>query len=311
VLLPPAFDYVETFDKAFGDRGFWDPYFDQVIRRHDLPDPTGEVTVGVGGTYPTLVYGGLVIKLFGFAKAWKTSIVAERAAHELLADDPDIAAPQLVSMGVLFPDEASSWPYLVTTRVPGTPWELTSMTTKERLQVATELGLQLRRIHALRPHGHESTLTAPGPGISEAAAQSCLSPHLVEQVDDFMRTLDTYGRVFVHGDLVQLHAFVDNGRLAGIIDWGDAVVTDPHYELGKLAFELFDCDKQLLSVFLDASQWVRGPEFARQALGLALQRQAVGLTQHHTFDVFEPVGDHYPLCDIATLDELAAELFNV
>ena len=40
-------------------------------------------------------------------------------------------------------------------------------------------------------------------------------------------------------------------------------------------------------------------------------RQAIGLAQHHTMDVFEPIAALFPLPDIATLDELASELFSV
>ena len=105
--------------------------------------------------------------------------------------------------------------------------------------------------------------------------------------------------------------FVENGRLAGIIDWGDAMVTDRHYELVQLYRDMFGCDKALLGAFLEASDWPVGKHFARQALGLALHRQAVGLAQHHTMDVFEPIAALLPLQDIGTLDELATELFAV
>ncbi|MBI1813660.1 MAG: phosphotransferase [Deltaproteobacteria bacterium] len=42
-----------------------------------------------------------------------------------------------------------------------------------------------------------------------------------------------------HGDLVANHAYVENGRLTGIIDWGNAMVTNRRYELGKLYFDTF------------------------------------------------------------------------
>ncbi len=105
--------------------------------------------------------------------------------------------------------------------------------------------------------------------------------------------------------------FVESGRLTGIIDWGDVMVTDRHYELIQLYRDVFGCDKALLRVFLEASDWPVGTDFPRQALGLALHRQAVGLAQHHTMDVFEPIAALLPLQDIGTLDELATELFAV
>ena len=38
-----------------------------------------------------------------------------------------------------------------------------------------------------------------------------------------------------HGDLKANHIFVDGERLVGVIDWGDAVVADPFWELARYA----------------------------------------------------------------------------
>src|SRR5262245_14422994 len=38
-----------------------------------------------------------------------------------------------------------------------------------------------------------------------------------------------------HGDLKAAHIFVDAGRLAGVIDWGDAVVGDPLWDIARFA----------------------------------------------------------------------------
>ena len=96
-----------------------------------------------------------------------------------------------------------------------------------------------------------------------------------------------------------------------IIDWGDAMVTDRHYELAKLHLDLFDCDTALLRDFLEASDWPVAADFARKAMGLALYRQAQGVAQHHTMDVFYKLPKLFPLAEIATLDELANVLFAV
>jgi hypothetical protein len=46
-------------------------------------------------------------------------------------------------------------------------------------------------------------------------------------------------------------------------------------------------------------------------MALALYRQAYGVVQHHTMDVFYNLAALLPLPDIDTLDELATELFAV
>jgi aminoglycoside phosphotransferase (APT) family kinase protein len=153
--------------------------------------------------------------------------------------------------------------------------------------------------------------TWPALDVAAAAQHSSLPPHLVAQIEDYLARLGLFDRVFVHGDLVANHVYVANGRLAGIIDWGDAVVTDRHYELAKLYFDMFRGDKALLRVFLEASDWPAGDDLARKTLSLALYRQAVGLVQHHTFDVFHTLPALLPLQGVATLAELAAELFAV
>jgi aminoglycoside phosphotransferase len=41
--------------------------------------------------------------------------------------------------------------------------------------------------------------------------------------------------VLCHGDLKAAHILVDAGRLAGVIDWGDAVVADPWWDIARFA----------------------------------------------------------------------------
>ncbi len=291
------------------DVGFWWPYVAEILERHDLGDAGPEPTAGFKGTYPTFLCGAVVVKLFGYSRAWRESHTAERAAHALIATDPDIAAPRVLAQGRLYDDFDVPWPYLVTTRLSGVSWRDAELSTEQRLSVAADLGKQVRRVHALRPSRVVTHEDWPALNVAAAAEQSSLPPHLIAQIDDYLARLRPFDRVFVHGDLCAMHAFVENGRLTGIIDWGDAMVTDRHYELIQIYRDTFGCDKALLRVFLDACEWPIGGDFPRQALGLALHRQAVGLAQHHGMDVFEPIAALLALRDISTLDDLATELF--
>ena len=92
---------------------------------------------------------------------------------------------------------------------------------------------------------------------------------------------------------------------------GDALVADRHYELAQIQLNLFDCDKSLLRTFLDHSEWPVERDFPRRALAQAFRRQAVGLAQHRTMDVFHKLPQLLPLDDIVTLDELAEAVFGV
>jgi hygromycin-B 7''-O-kinase len=291
------------------DVELWRPAVHEVLERHGLVG--GEMGAGYNATYPTFLVGDLVVKLFGYAPAWRESFEAERSALTLAATDPEIRAPSLVASDSLTDDGNLPWPYLVTTRMRGVASWRASLSAEQRRSLAAELGVLVRRVHALPHTGIASDADRPALNVAAAATHSSLPPHLVDQVDDYLEGLGPFDRVFVHGDLVANHAYVDDGRLTGIIDWGDAMVTDRHYELIQLYRDMFACDKDLFRVFLRASDWPVGSDFARRTMGLALLRQAVGLSQHHTMDVFEPIGALLPLRDIGTLDELATELFDV
>ena len=193
----------------------------------------------------------------------------------------------------------------------GQSWLDAHLTYEDKNNVAAEIGQQLRKIHKLPTdkrlkHDHEWSKL----NFRIAAEKSVLPKHLVSQVDSFIARLDEFDRCFVNGNMVATHVFIDNGHLSGIIDWGDATVADRHYELGKL-LDTFDWDKRLLKTALETSNWPLKKNFSKQSLGLALYRQAVGLTQHNSFDVFYKLPDLLPLEDIATLDDLADILFDV
>jgi aminoglycoside phosphotransferase (APT) family kinase protein len=311
LTAPPTFASIRDHVSRLGDVGFWWPYVAEILERHDLGDAGQEPVAGFNATYPTFLYGDAVVKLFGYSRAWRASHAAERAAQVLVATDPEIAAPSLLAEGRLFDDVDAPWPYLVTRRMSGVSCRDAELSTEQRLSLAAELGRQVRRVHALRPTGVATEADWPALDVAAAAEKSSLPPRLIEQIDDYLGRLGPFDRVFVHGDLTLAHAFVEDGHLAGIIDWGDAMVTDRHYELIQLFRDMFGCDRALFRVFLDACDWPVGRDFPRQALGLALYRQAVGLAQHHTMDVFEPIAAAFSLQDIGTLDELATELFAV
>lgn len=309
MTAPPTFASIEEHVSRLGDVGFWRPYVAEILERHDLVDAGREPVAGFNATYPTFLYGDVVVKLFGYSRSWRCSHAAERAAQTLIATDPEISAPSLLSDGSLYDDADAPWPYLVTTRMAGVASWRAKLSTEQRLAIAAELGRQVRRVHALRPSRAATDADWGALDVAAAAEQSSLPPHLVRQIDAYLARTGPVDRVFVHGDLVANHVFVENGRLTGIIDWGDAMVTDRHYELIQLYRDMFGCDKSLFRVFLEASAWPIGKDFPRQALTFALHRQAAGIVQHHTIDVFEPIAARLPLQDIRTLDDLATALF--
>ena len=309
MIAPPTAASTREHVARLADVGFWWPYIAEILSRHGLADGALEPVAGVNATYPTFLYGDVVVKLFGGARTWRQSHAAERAAHALVATDPAIAAPGVLAAGRLFDGGDAPWPYLVTTRMAGVASSRADLSADRRRALAATLGTQIRRVHALPPSDAATGADWPAPDVAAAAARSSLPPHLVAQVDGYLAGLGPVDPVLVHGDVTANHVFVEDGRLTGIIDWGDAMVTDRHSEIIQIYRDAFGCDKALLAVFLAASDWPVDRDFPRRALGWALHRQALGLVQHHTMDVFEPIAARFPLRDIGTLDELATVLF--
>ena len=252
-----------------------------------------------------------MVKFFGYRPYWENAFYTERAAHNYLLKNDTILAPRILATGNLFEGVSNPWPYIISSKVSGQSWLDTPLTFNEKNKIAAQIGAELCKIHAISTDNqleHDSQWSTLN--FISAAERSVLPKHLVSQVEPFIAKLDDFDRCFVNGDIVDTHVFVDNGSLSGIIDWGDAAVTDRHYELGKL-MDTFDWNKRLLKTVLESSNWPIKKNFPKQSLGLAIFRQAVGLTQHNSFDVFYKLPNLIPLKDIATLDELADVLFGV
>ena len=308
----PSFDSIEDYQASACDVRFWGPLVVNICQQHGVlagNDP--RLFSGVNGTYPTFLCDDVVVKFFGHYRWWRKSFQAEIAAHKVLATDPGIVAPRLVTYGQLSNNPHAPWPYLVTTRMSHKPWHAANLSAEQKISVAIDLGRQIKRVQRLPQAGiarPEDWSTLDIVGTTRA---SSMPEHLTVQVEDYLGRLGPVEPAVVHGDLVSFHVMIEGGRLAGIIDWGDMMVTDRHYELAKLHLDLFSCDKKLLAAFLESAEWRIDQDFAQKALGFAIYRQAHCVAQHGRCDVFHKVGNRIPLQEIATLNELATELFQI
>lgn len=301
----------QHYRQHLGDVEYWYNIVNNLLIEHQLIKLPGDIKAGYNPTYPVFLTDKYVVKFYGFRNNWQDAVNIELIAHETLIKDNTVLAPAILAKGQLFRDMEDCWPYIISTRVAGDSWLNTDLTDGNKKNVAAEIGAQLAKIHKLPIDDRLSHDTEWSKlNFTQAAEHSILPKHLVSQVDDYIASLDDFDRCFVNGDIVPTHIFIDNGHLSGIIDWGDATVTDRHYELGKL-MDSFDWDKRLLEIVLNTSNWPVTDTFPKQALGLALYRQAVGLTQHNTFDVFYKLPNLINLRDIENLDELADTLFGI
>ena len=259
-----------------------------------------------------VVTGELVVKFFGFAGEWAATWANERTVQERLALDSRIRAPRLLGSGELLPGDVEPLPYLVLSRIPGQSWCDVPLSSANRLDLAGELGEQLRLIHAL-PHQELPTIDTWLIGTAGDAARSGGFPReFADQVDPWLETVPVSPPAFVHSDIFVRHPFVQDGQLTGIIDWGDAMSADPHVELGKIHLDVFEGDKQLLQAFLDGYGWPVDDHFARRALAMALRRHAQIHGQHGPGgDIFYRLPTLLAAERVGGLDELADVLFGL
>ncbi len=131
-----------------------------------------------------------------------------------------------------------------------------------RTTLAHELGAALTALHAT-PVEDARAIGVPeldlGEELYRPMVEACL-PHLgprgrawLEQ--RFATFIDGGGsrdapHALVHGDLGCGHVLADDaGRLAGIIDWGDALIADPAYDLAAL---LANCPRSFAERVIEA-----------------------------------------------------------
>ena len=68
-------------------------------------------------------------------------------------------------------------------------------------------------------------------GLAAAVADAATST-----ITDHAQTLAAVEvGVLCHGDLKPAHILIDEGHLAGVIDWGDSVVADPWWDIARFA----------------------------------------------------------------------------
>lgn len=310
-LRAPRFRSRSEYGASLGDAVYWSPYVREMLRRHGLP--LGQLEVGAVGTFPTILVREHVVKLFlpTLAKPFGTLFngtlchAVEVEILGMLAGQAVIPGPRLVAHGCLFDDDLP-WPYLVMTRVHGTSWADARMTFNERLGVARELGAVVRRIHALPPP--DGPLWAPDwiaehrrDCVERQRGWGTLPSHLIDQIAGYLWTAPAERRL-VHADLHADHLLVAGGRLIGILDWGDAIVADPYYELPALHLHAFDADPELLAAFLAGYGWPSDGDFVRRAMSMTLLRE---------FDVMDGVARRVDLGRVGTLAELAELVWRV
>lgn len=247
-------------------------------------------------SYPTvLVPPGHVIKLFPRSGGGHAVLAQEAAGLERAARDPRLPVPALVATGAL-DDE---WHYLVMTRIEGDnlTFLLDELSPGTVHEIATWLGGVMRRLHATelsdaevddsRQAFADQVANRHREARERLADRGALPDHLLAQVDAWLPSpLEMLeapgGPVALHGGLQDDHIMVTSRserphiQPVAVIDFGDAAIGHPCFELGPAWWTWLNIDRTYLDAFMRTASFPGwgDPGFPRMALAWTLIRCA-------------------------------------
>jgi aminoglycoside phosphotransferase (APT) family kinase protein len=223
-------------------------------------------------------------------------------------------------------EDDGTWPYIITSVVPGISFGEVrqQVSTPDIYALAAALGPTLRRLHRipvetspflvqLRHEFSEFIRRQYDQCAANHRQWNTLPPHLIAQIPRYLINHeydnDTLSACLIHADLTHDHIlgeFQDgHWHPTGLIDFGDAWVGDRFYELVALHLSVFQLDTRLLQAFLTAYTF-------DAALSERFVERAMLATLLFEFNAFGPIAQHRPAAlTAATLEELAAHVWTV
>ena len=200
-------------------------------------DPSQLRLVGEGWDNTAWLVGEQWLFRFPRREVALDGVRRELAVLPLLAPLLPLPIPQPLFVGE--PSAAFPWPFFGGPPVPGRELAEARLDDEARAALARPLGTFLRALH-----GAELDVELPVDPLGRAdmgfrvrrarerLAELGAAPEGAEDVLEAALGLPPPERLaVVHGDLHLRHAFVADGRLSGVIDWGDLCRADPAVDL--------------------------------------------------------------------------------
>jgi len=264
------------------------------------------------------------LKIFGPDAEWQFHL--ERTMLNLLEKHQSIPAPRLVTEG--YGDGLQ--PYIIMTAVPGKTaqaiWD--ELSRPEQLAIARELGSITADIHRLPLQNFQVVEQVVG---SKARQIQGIMANRVEQIiaaekltnnqrDKLLTFLSGEALAYIsraqninHYDLAHNHVFLvgqGNGvKVSGIIDWGEAILGPPEWDIVYLWFWTFSGDRRAMQECLRALYGVedRPDDFARRCLAAVLYTPSMGILWHQ---FLEKVSKTRPIVEQMIDALFPAEVFD-
>lgn len=283
----PLITSYEEFEKFKSNMEILDEAAREIIRRHHLPEAS--LSLFQEGTNIVFAYGqDRVIKIFPpiHRGHFKSELLVLRHLQGKLS----IHTPTVEYYG-----EIDGWPYIVMSQLEGTLletlWE--NLDHDNKTIILQELGSLIREVHSLPTQGLEE-IDCHWNQFIDKQIKGCVEQHrsmnmpesLLQQLPYYLESAKEHlpqfkSPVILTGEYTPMNFLVKQTsgvwHIYGLIDFGDAMLGLPEYDLlGPGAF-LIQGDKQLLRKFLIAYG------YSTDAMTPALSRQLTVLMLLHQY----------------------------
>lgn len=252
MLFTETVENWKDWGRVFQSIPAFTPLAQEICRREGLPFAgLSPLTPGTNGVFRC---GDAVLKIF-FPKESGLDPALDfqrELAVSQWAAEWGVSTPAVLGQGMV--SDKYDFYYLVTQYCPGEeagPW-LEEATPAQRAEFVKRLRQMLE------------TLNRPAPGIfpwEDLKAQARtnkrlekLTPSLREEVLRRLEGIELGEIVLTHGDLTGENLLVKEDGSLVVIDWADARLAPAWYELGPIAFELFQGRGELLRLFAGADR---------------------------------------------------------
>jgi hygromycin-B 7''-O-kinase len=321
----PAFFSDEDYEASLRDAVFWEPYARAALRRAGLPDG-GDVVTHFPTTHVTALIGSRYLVKLHYDEWFGEECFQTERAFYAVTRGCDLPIPDLIAEGALYEDDGWRWPFLIMSAMLGADVRSIgdAIDSGSIQRVASFAGSTMRRLHDLpvverEPLAHSTYAHLIRDRMAKSEqdhlAWRSLPERLAAQIRDYVwerrEFVDPDGspRRLIHGDLHGGNVFVvetaDGWYPTGIVDFNDAMIGDPRYDLVSLHLKAFRANKSLLRTALDAYGW--------EATRADWPDWMMAFTLVHDYDMIEPIVSTYPgvLDDAGSLDAVANLLWNL
>lgn len=218
------------------DPVFWWPYVEPVLARLGIAAPEFRPDMADGTNAIFWLDSERLIKIYTPFYGGRGQEGLEVLAYRFLMAEGNVPVARMLAKGELEPKSSDwKWPFAIFQRCPGNKWSV------GQDQMVGKLGSVLNRLHNSGPWSDFSkTWGEKQPGGFEGFLQRQrnrfleIAPTSIWRQEIESLNLNQLARawpVLLHGDIEPDHVYVESGEISGLIDFGDAKLGDPVYDL--------------------------------------------------------------------------------